>query len=346
MQKSNYKVLYFINFAPNYRDVFLKELGKHIDLTVVSYAGKEANLKDPQERVGYKYICLKRKRFLKINFNTKEFTLANGDYDVVIVGYTLWNPFRMMNLFRKKKRVICEGKMYGESNVLITRCLRRLFVNSGEGVLVYSKFVKEKLLKETKKPIIVFNNTSYSKTDLKPLSISPIKNSVNIIWVGRYQKRKKLETLLHIARKHKNLEFRIIGPGIIENLKSKTSNLNNVKLFGEIYDSKLQEHFEWSHAIFNPGAIGLLVMNAARFQRPLFINPDPNNGAEIQLAKDSGQDFIEFSNDTEVRRLIDKIYNDPSYIKKKAYALHKEMHNYTVEYMAQQYLKAIRGEWN
>lgn len=342
----NFKVIYFVNYAPNYRDVFLKELGKHVDLTVVSYAGKEANLKDPRERVGYKYICLKRKRFLKINFNSKEFTLANGDYDVVIVGYTLWNPFRMINLFRNKKRVICEGKMYGKSNKLIARLLRKLYVNSGEGVLVYSKLVKDRLQEETKKPIIVFNNTSYSKIDLKPLSIPPIKNSVNIIWVGRYQKRKKLETLLHIARNHKNLEFRLIGPGIIENLKGKSSNLNNVKLFEGMYDSKLQKHFAWSHAIFNPGAIGLLVMNAARFQRPLFINPDPNNGAEIQLAKDSGQDFIEFSNDKEVRQLIDRIYNDPLYIKKKAYDLHKKMKNYTIEYMVQQYLKAIKGEWN
>src|SRR5690554_2400850 len=200
------KVLYFINYAPNYRDVFLKELGKHVDLTVVSYAGKEANLKDPNERVGYKHICLKRKRFFfNINFNIKEFTIANGDFDVVVVGYTLWNPFRMINLFRKRKRVICEGKIFGKNDGFVTRFFRRIFVNSGEGLLVYSELVKKHLLKYTKRPIIVFNNTSYSKSDLKPLPLNPIINSLNVLWVGRYQKRKKLEILIQIAKKYSNI---------------------------------------------------------------------------------------------------------------------------------------------
>src|SRR5690554_2934326 len=145
MQKSNYKVLYFINYAPNYRDVFLKELGKYVDLTVVSYAGKEANLKDPEKREGYKYICLQRQQFFGFNFNTREYTLANGDFDVIIVGYTLWNPFRMVNLFRRKKRVICEGLIYGRNNDVLTKLLRKIFVNAGEGILVYSEMVKNRL---------------------------------------------------------------------------------------------------------------------------------------------------------------------------------------------------------
>lgn len=340
-----YKIVYFINYAPNYRDVFLKELGKFVDLTVVSYDGKEVNLKNPVSREGYKYIILRRIRVFKFNLNIKEYTLANGDFDVVIVGYTLWHPLRMFNLFRTKKRVICEGKIFGENNDLLTKFARKLFVNAGEGVLVYSKLVKDKLTKDTNKPIIVFNNTSYSKVDLTPLLLKPVTNHLNVIWVGRFQSRKKLETLLEIAHKHKNLNFRIIGPGIIENLKDKAKYISNVELFGETYNADLNEHFAWSHVIFNPGAIGLLVMNAARFKRPLFINPDPNNGAEIQLAIDANQDFIDFSDTDEVKRLVDKLFNEPKYIEDKATALHREMYNYTVEYMAQQYLKAIRGEW-
>jgi len=342
----NYKVLYFINYAPNYRDVFLRELGKYVDLTVVSYDGQEANLRDPEERIGYKYICLKRRRFFKFNFNIEEYTLANGDYDVIIVGYTLWNPFRMLNLFRRKKRVICEGKIYGENNDVITKLSRRLFINAGEGILVYTQMVKKKLQKETNKPIIVFNNTSYSESDINPLPMPLVKGQLNVIWVGRYQKRKKLEVLINIANEYKNLNFRIIGPGIIENLQDHANDASNVKLYGEKYGNELNEHFLWSHAVFNPGAAGLLVMNAARLHRPIFINPDPNNGAEIQLAIDANQDFIDFSNFEEVDRLINELFQNPEYLKEKATSMGKHMHNYTIEYMTQQYLKAIRGEWN
>ena len=63
-----FKVLYLINYAPNYRDKFLRELGKHVDLTVTSYAGKAANLTDPKQRVGYNYVQLKRKKILGINW--------------------------------------------------------------------------------------------------------------------------------------------------------------------------------------------------------------------------------------------------------------------------------------
>src|SRR5690606_32270623 len=167
-----YKVLYLINYAPNYRDKFLSELGKFVDLTVTSYRGEEANLKDPAQRTGYKYIPLKRIKFLGFNFNIKEFTLGNQDFDVIIVGFTLWNPFRMINLFRRNKRVICEGLIYGRNNDVFTKVLRKIFTNVGEGILVYSQMVKDRLIKSTKKPIIVFNNTSYSMDEIIPIPFS------------------------------------------------------------------------------------------------------------------------------------------------------------------------------
>ena len=176
------KVIYFINYAPIYRHKFLTTLAKTIDLTVVSYSGKEVGLKDPADRIGYKYICLKRYRFLKFNFNIKEFTLANGQYDVIIVGYTLWNPFRMINLFRHNKKVIAEGLIYGKSNNIITRFLRKLYLNKSKIVLVYSKLVYEKLKHEICNEIIVFNNTSFFKKDLIP--IKKILLTINLIFFG------------------------------------------------------------------------------------------------------------------------------------------------------------------
>src|SRR5690606_30331936 len=136
----------------------------------------------------------------KINFNLKEYTLANGQYDVVIVGYTLWNPLRMINLFRKKKRVICEGLIYGRNNGLITKWLRKKFIAASEGVLVYSQLVKDRLEKETTKPIVVFNNTSYKKDDICDLPLPTLDNKLNVLWVGRYQPRKKVECLHQLAQ--------------------------------------------------------------------------------------------------------------------------------------------------
>lgn len=340
----NFRVLYFVNYAPNYRDVFLRELGKYVDLTVVSYPGKEANLKDPEERVGYKYIGLKRKRFLKINFNTKEFTLANGDYDVVIVGYTLWNPFRMMNLFRKKKRVIAEGLIYGKSNNLITKFLRSWYLNAAEGILVYSKMVKDKLEKEVNKDIIVFNNTSFSKNEIQPIKNNKVAERLNVLWVGRYQPRKKVERLIELAKRNKKVNVRLIGPEL--NMLFSNSKFNNLEILDAVYSDELYSHFEWANVIFNPGGAGLLVMNTARFSRPIVIDENGHHGPEVQLAKDAKQEFIDFTDESEVDSVVDRCIENERYLVNQGEKMAVEIQNYTIEYMVLQYLKGIRGEWN
>jgi len=340
-----YRVLYLINYAPNYRDKFLSELGKHVDLTVTSYVGKEANLKDPEERIGYKYIPLVRKMFFKINFNLKEFTLANGNFDVIIVGYTLWNPFRMINLLRRNKRVICEGMIFGSNNNFVIKLLRKIFVNLGEGILVYSEIVKQRLIHETNKPIIVFNNSSYSKSEITPLPFDSISNQLNILWVGRFQKRKKIERLYNLAKKDKRVNVCLIGDGIKEFFK-EYEQLENFLILEASYEKDLFKHFEWCHAIFNPGHVGLLVMNAARFGRPIIIDSYSYHAPEIQLAKDANQDFIDFSDINKVIEYIDHLFENPDILEENAKQLCAKMQNYTIEYMVQQYLKAINGEWN
>ncbi len=344
---NKYRGLYFINFAPNYRDVFLRELGKFVDLTVVSYAGIEANMKDPEERIGYKYICLRRSQFLKFNFNIKEFTLANGNYDVIIVGYTLWYPLRMINLFRKNKRTIAEGLIYGRNNDAVTRLLRRWYLNAAEGVLVYSQTVKEKLEKEISKPIISFNNTSFTRAEINPLPFHFEENTLHLIWVGRYQPRKKIERLIEIAAKDTRIKLRLIGPGIKENINPDNIP-DNVSIMAESYGEELTEHFRWAHAVFNSGGAGLLVMNAARFYRPIFIDNNSHHGPEIQLAKQAGSDlFIDFDNDKQVQALIDKCISERNFLEVKGKTLCDIMkQEFTVEYMAQQYYKAIDNKWH
>ena len=341
----SYKVLYLINFAPNYRDKFLTELGKYVDLTVTAYSGKEANLTDPDIRQGYRFIPLQRKKLLGFNYNFDEFTLASDDYDVVIVGYTLWNPFRMFNLFRRDKRVICEGLIYGKSNSLITQMLRKTFIEASEGVLVYSKMVKDRLARETKKPIIVFNNTSYAQQEINPLAIPPFTDRLNVIWVGRYQERKKLERLYDLAKLDQRVRVRLIGPGITEAFADKPI-LENFQVFKSAYEHELEQHFAWSHMVLNPGGAGLLVMNAARLGRSIVIDTDSHHGPEIQLAIDANQDFIDFSDLGNVITYLDKLFESTDYLQEKAKVLTAQMANFTIEHMAEKYFQAIKGEWN
>jgi glycosyltransferase involved in cell wall biosynthesis len=339
------KVAYILNNAPNYRDVLLQELGKFVELTVFSFSGTAANLKDPVKRIGYEYVELSQRLILGISFQLKEFTALSGDYDVIILGFDIHRPFRFLNLLRKK-RIIFSGLIYGRNEEsFITRFARRRILPIAEGVLVYSDMIKEKLSKEISKPILSFNNTSFSEKDIQILPFDFSDNVLNLIWVGRYQKRKKLERLVNLARRNSKVNLRLIGPGIKENIQLNNED-NNIKLYSELYGDDLIQHFEWSHAIFNTGHAGLMVMNSARFGRPIFIDNDSYHAPEIQLAKDASQVFLDFGNEEEVRELVEKCITNRDFLIEQGKILANVMkEKFTVEYMAQQYLKAIKGEW-
>jgi len=335
-------VVYIINYAPNYRDVFLQELGKYVDLTVISFNGIHVNLKDPEKRMGYNYIELPQKRFLNISFNIDEFKEAGGCYDVIIIGYNLRNPFRLLNLVRRK-RVILEGLMYGKNNNFLIKMARRFVINFAEGVLVYSNLVKEKLEKEVSKPIISFNNTSFQKADIEILPLEKNIEKLHILWVGRYQKRKKIERLIHLAEIDDRVKVRLVGPGLRENVESSK---DNIQVFEGAYGEELKAHFNWSHVVFNPGGAGLLIMNAGRFGRPIFIDNNSHHGPEIQLAIEANQKFLNFAVEKEVKELVSRCIENPDILQKKGLILAEKLSDrYTVEFMAQQYLKAIEGRW-
>lgn len=340
------KVLYIINYAPNYRNIFLEEFAKFVDLTVVSFDGSNHHFKNPSQRRGYRYIELYQKRIFNISYNLQEFLCGSGDYEVVILGYNLRNPFRLLNLTRKAyRRVILEGIIYGRANNFFIAIARRFVISQCESVLVYSELVKQRLKHETNKPIIVFNNTSFSRNDVYALDYCPPDGRLNLLWVGRYQARKKVERLVDLARREKRVSIRLVGPGIRQNIALGISD-DNIKIYDEAYDEDLMGHFKWAHAVFNPGGAGLLVMNAARFGRPIIIDKHSYHGPEIQLALDADQIFIDYLDYSAVKEVIDKAIADQNFLFSLGTRLASIMlQKYTVEYMAQQYLKAVDGHY-
>ena len=89
-------------------------------------------------------------------------------------------------------------------------------------------------------------------------------------------------------------------------------------------------------------------MNAARYCRPIFIDNNSHHGPEIQLAKQAGSDlFIDFDDYKQVHTLINKCISERNYLQEKGQILCDIMkQEFTVEYMAQQYYKAIDNKWD
>lgn len=340
---SKYKVLYIINNAPDYRDKFLSELGKHVNLTVAAYPGAPDNLNDPEVRYNYTYIPLKRFRVLGVNLNLRELTIANGNYDCIIVGFVLNSPLRLLNVFRKKNKVVAAGLIYGTRNGFLVRFLRRFFLNKVSSVLVYTDKVKNSLESEVSSRVVSFNNTYFYSSEITPLVLPSLQEKLNILWVGRYQKRKKIERLYELARLDLRVNIRIIGPGLSEAF-ANYPHLENFEIWPASHGAELLKSFEWCHIVFNPGGAGLLVMNAGRMGRSIVIDTKSHHGPEIQLALDADQAFIDFSDINNCIMYVDKIFDRPSVLQEKSNLLIQHMHDYTIEHMVEKYLKAIKGE--
>lgn len=350
------RVLFVLNNAPNYRNVFLEQLAQHVELTVLANCGRAIGLREPSVRKGYRYLGVKERILFGINWNWQQFTKASGTFDLIILGgISIRNPFLLLNLIRSKQKFIFFGHIYSNRKVgTINRrvslygLFRRIIFKRCRAFLVHSDFVKEKLKHETSKPIYSFNNTYFFRSDVTPVPFDNKKGKLNILWVGRYtshpNKLRNITYLIDIARRNKNVNVRLIGNGIKEGVKNIPLS-DNVEIYGEMYDdSALEHHFRWSHVVMNPGNLGLLVVNAARFGRPVIVDNNTAHPPEIQLALDSGQIMLNFDEFSEVDKLIESLLRDEANAKEKELAeklVNTMYQKYTIEYMLEQFLLAI-----
>jgi len=165
-----------------------------------------------------------------------------------------------------------------------------------------------------------------------------VTNKLKFLFVGRPQKRKKLELALKLAKRRKDVIIRLVGPGMDDYFKDMGIP-ENVEFYPAAHGSELIEHFQWSNLVINPGHAGLLVMNAATHNRPLIIDSVSEHAPEIQLARESDQFFVDFENQEALDSLLGNLINNPFVYEKKGSQIHKIAKNkYTVENMTEKHM--------
>src|SRR5690606_15936248 len=121
-------------------------------------------------------------------------------------------------------------------------------------------------------------NTSFFESELVKLDFDFENPELNVLWVGRYRRGKNIERLIEIARRHPKVNVRIIGVGVMEVYSSFADKIPNLTVLGPAFGDELREHYRWCHAVFNPGGAGLIVMNTARYGRPIVIDEHEYHG--------------------------------------------------------------------
>lgn len=342
------KVLLILDHAPDYREIFLRELSKYVDLTVVAQPCERDGLAPPDNRSGYFYAQLPTVRWLGINFQPGlKQLLGREDWDVVCCDLNLRHPTRLFLFlaFRAYRRKwIWRGHIYGKKKSIGLQILKKYLLQNGVGCLAYSEPIAARVFSDFGVKSFSFNNTQVGENDFLS-GVFEEHSELRFLFVGRNQPRKKLKRLISLVQRHKDLYVRFIGPGM-ESLDVPPSLIDsgNVKIFGKMMGTDLIAHFNWADIVANPGHVGLLTINAAKHGKGIIIDSKSHHAPEYWIAKESGQPFISFDNEKVVDRFVEHVRNNRWRLKQWGKQLQNvAKQKYTIEYMAKVHCQAFKN---
>lgn len=343
------KVLLILNHAPDYRESFLEGLAKsaEIELTVVAQPCRPDRLSPPTARNGYKYIEIMPFKFFGLLWQPGlRSILRTTNWDVVCVSANLRHISRIflhLSSHQFWKKWIWWGLIFAESDLKVNNLVRRYLFKRSAGCLVHGKSVLARLHDEFDVKALSYNNTEVQESEFRNGNFEKIPNKIKILFVGTYKPRKKIERLIELAYRRRDVWVRIIGPGM-EQLVISEDFINNerVSIYNKITGDELNSHFDWADIVASPGNVGLLTMTAARHGKGIVIDKDSYHGPEVFMAEEAQQPIISFGNNKDVDEFLDCLHDNPSLLQLWGSTLQElAKREYTIENMVKVHVSAF-----
>jgi glycosyltransferase involved in cell wall biosynthesis len=168
-----------------------------------------------------------------------------------------------------------------------------------DAIILYAEHLKNYVPHCFHKKVFIANNTLYfSYRGLKPgrtresvLAEYGIRTKLNIICVGRMQKRKRIENLVEAIAymKRSDVGLILVGPdpdGVLNKLKG-----NTIYKLGPIYGDRKYDLLSSSDVYCLPGPLGLSIVDAFYCGLPI-VTEDGDVSPEIMYLKDGINGFI------------------------------------------------------
>lgn len=311
------KVIILQNLVPHYRKPIYNQLCSKYDITIL-HSGKPSITKNDK----YKEIIVEYKKIFRFYFqkNVVEI-LKKNKYDTIIAMFDLaWVSYIIINFIFPNK-IIYWGNRY--SNNFLANSFRNFMMRRCKANILYSEVEVEQMIasKIEKEKIFIAHNTILV-TNQEDCS-NDLKNC--FIFVGRSQKRKKVEMLIlafsNVLKKiPPNVILYIIGEGE-DNIRLKKMatdlGVNDKVIFtGAIYDqNKLKKYFRKSYAYISPGPVGLGVLHSFSYGVPVVTLDYGKHGPEYQNIIHN-QNGILFNNIDQLENIIIKLIEDKIYTRR------------------------------
>jgi len=338
------KILILQNSIPHYRIPLYEMLAESYNITVL-HSGEAAT----QPASKYKEIIVPVRKVGPFFWQSNVFNVVNSDeYDVIIAMFDIRWIQNVLAVFKKRKStLIYWGHRYSKS--FFINIIRTFFLKKSDRILLYSNIETDKLISSgiQKSKIFVANNT----IEVENHSDGSSSQKSSFIFVGRAQKRKKVEIFLRafadvVAHIPNNIIINIIGSGD-ENIElkklSKELNISDRVFFrGSITDpEKLKALFQNAYAYISPGPVGLGVLHSFSYGVPVVTNIVGKHGPEFSNIINNVNSLL-YETFNELTGIIIKISNDKNFasaLGEKAYQQYSQER--TLQNMVDGFHKAI-----
>lgn len=251
-------------------------------------------------------------------FKYKTFIVEGEPY-----GLSTWFFLISARILSKDVYVWSHG-WYGRES-LIKKMIKKIFFNLSKSVLLYGDYARD-LMKlngfPDNKLVSIYNSLDYDKHKFirKTLCKTDILEKLfnndlpTVIYVGRIQKRKRIDLLIE-SIKQLNANKPIINLLIVganSNAFEFSEYSENILFYGPCYDEEYLAHLFYNSAVcVTPGDIGLTAIHSMSFGTPVITH---NNfmiqGPEFEsIIEGETGSFYEFGNVDSLKSVIFKLAN-------------------------------------
>ena len=225
------------------------------------------------------------------------------NFDVVIMFVDMRHLYlfpvyiAVKGILRRKMVWWGQGRDLADPNAMLKNIAYGTEHRLCDSIILYAEHLKKYIAPQFRKKVFIANNTLALTYPGLPagskeavLRLFNIQTRKNIICMGRFQKRKRIDQLLAAMRQmnRPDVGLILVGPdveGVLENVTGP-----NIYKLGPIYDDRRFDLLSAADVYCLPGAVGLSIVDAFHCGVP-FVTEEGDESAEIGYLKHGENGF-------------------------------------------------------
>lgn len=317
MKKPSYVM--FLAVLPKYRleciEILRRELGEDLQLFV-----SPAHL-DPSVKTGLPHgyyrqllmIRIFRRAFLQVGGGIAPLLAGTVILDLNPRSLSAWIILLIRAIARK--RTLLWGHIHPQSGPNSrTSGLRRMMRKLATGSISYTYTDQQRALEDiSAQKVWVAPNSLYGREFMFPSKDVDVENRNSILYVGRFEKAKKIDLLIRGFSEASNLEpemhLTLVGGGsqeqALRDLVAQLQLSERVTFAGWIDDKNaLRKYYDVAFCSASPGFAGLGLTQSLAFGIDMIVADQENHSPEIELADSGGVHWFRSDSSTSLAAAI------------------------------------------